>query len=322
MKRRWWCILMGTAVIAAACGSDAGPRGARASSPDVALLTVDTATLNVPLAIAAQLYVEHDARVYARSAGIVESVFVDLGTAVTEGQPLAQLEHVDQEIALARAEQDYARAEREVARSRDLAHMGGISAADSETAEVNYQQTSLARRQAKRNLDLTRIVAPFAGVVTARTVRPRQLVAAGDSLFRVSALGPLRVSVRVPETAPGIRIGGAVQVVGLDGTTAAATIIRGSPTIDPASGTREFLLQLSPGSGLRPGAAVTVHLGAERRTVVAIPRDAIAEQGYVLVSDGGRTLLRSVTLGATLPDGRIEVVSGLSPGERLVRGAK
>lgn len=319
MRRQWWCVLVGVAV---GCGSDAAPKAARASSPDASFLTVDTATMDVPLAIAAQLYVEHDARVYARSGGIVESVYVDLGTAVTEGEPLAQLEHVDQEIALARAEQDYTRAEREVARARDLAHMGGMSTADSEAAELNDQQTALARRQAKRNLDLTRIVAPFAGVVTARTVRPRQLVAAGDSLFRVSAMGPLRVSIRVPETAAGIRIGGAAQVVGVDGTAATATIIRGSPTIDPASGTREFLLQLSGGGSLRPGAAVTVHLGAERRTVVAIPREAIAEQGYVLVSDGGRTVLRAVTIGTTLPDGRVEVVSGLSPGERLVRSAK
>ena len=319
MKHQWWVV---SAVVAAACGSDAQPKAARAPSPEGSLLTVDTATLDVPLAIPAQLYVEHDARVYARSSGFVESVYVDLGAAVGEGEPLAQLEHVDQEIALARAEQDYARAEREVARARDLARMGGMSAADSETAELNDQQTALARRQAKRNLDLTRIVAPFAGVVTARTVRPRQLVASGDSLFRVSALGPLRVSIRVPETAAGIRVGGTAQVIGIDGTAAVATIIRGSPTVDPASGTREFLLQLGAGGGLRPGGAVTVHLGAERRTVVAIPKDAIAEQGYVLVSDGGRTVLRAVTLGTTLPDGRIEVTSGLSPGERLVRSAK
>jgi len=316
--RGWWVILLG----AVACGSEAKPDAARTPAADPLLLTVDTVTMDVPLAIPAQLYVEHDARVYARTSGIVESVYVDLGTGVAEGDPLAQLEHVDQEIAFARAQQDYAIAEREVTRARDLARMGGMSAADSETAELNDQQAALALRQAKRNLDLTRIVAPFAGVVTARTVRPRQLVASGDSLFRVSALGPLRVSIRAPETAAGIRVGGTAQVVGVDGTTAQAAIIRGSPTIDPASGTREFLLQLTGGGSLRPGAAVTVHLGAERRTVVAIPREAIAEQGYVLVSDGGRTVLRAVTLGPPLPDGRIEVLSGLSPGERLVRGTK
>jgi hypothetical protein len=45
----------------------------------------------------------------------------------------------------------------------------------------------------------------------------------------------------------------------------------------------------------------------------------VAEQGYVLVWEGGRPVLRAVSLGAPLPDGRLEVTGGLAPGERLVR---
>jgi hypothetical protein len=35
----------------------------------------------------------------------------------------------------------------------------------------------------------------------------------------------------------------------------------------------------------------------------------------------GRTALRSVTVGADVGGGRVEVVSGLSPGERVMRTA-
>jgi len=66
---------------------------------------------------------------------------------------------------------------------------------------------------------------------------------------------------------------------------------------------------------------VAVRLGAERRRIVAIPRGAIAEAGYVLVWENGRTVLRAVTLGAELANGQVEVVSGLAPGERVVRSA-
>src|SRR5437016_14446147 len=77
----WACTLL-----AAGCAREAEPKSASARAPDVPLVTVDTATLAVPLSYTGQLYVEHDALVYARTTGIVESIYVDLGTAVTAGQ--------------------------------------------------------------------------------------------------------------------------------------------------------------------------------------------------------------------------------------------
>ena len=52
--------------------------------------------------------------------------------------------------------------------------------------------------------------------------------------------------------------------------------------------------------------------------MVAVPREAIGE-GYALVWDADRTSLRQVTVGSDLPDERVEVVSGLAPGEKVVR---
>src|SRR5207302_1188063 len=83
-----------------------------------------------------------------------------------------------------------------------------------------------------------------------------------------------------------------------DGRATGATVIRASPTIDAASGTREIVLEPVAGSDFRPGASVAVRLGAERRRIVAIPRGAIAEAGYVLVWENGRTVLRAVSLAA------------------------
>jgi hypothetical protein len=156
--------------------------------------------------------------------------------------------------------------------------------------------------------------------VTGRTARVGRLVSAGDSLFRLTALSPVLAAVRVPEaSAFGIRVGAEAEVRGPRGERAAARVVRASPAIDPASGTREVVLQLVRGDRLPPGSSVTVRIGAESRRVVTIPREAVGAEGYALVWDSNRTTLRPVTLGGQLPDGRVEVLSGVAQGETLVR---
>jgi hypothetical protein len=65
------------------------------------------------------------------------------------------------------------------------------------------------------------------------------------------------------------------------------------------------------------GESVIVEMGSERRVAVVAPRAAIAADGYALVAQGDRTVMRSVTVGATLAGERVEILSGLAFGERL-----
>jgi RND family efflux transporter MFP subunit len=289
-----------------------------------ATTTVDTATVLVPLSLPSQLYVEHDATIYARSAGIVESVLVDLGAQAAAGQPLARLESADQRIALDQARDKFNNSRQVVERQRALKTAGIITQADSERVEYEHRAAILELRKAQRDYDLTRIVAPFAGLVTGRTVRVGRLVGPGDSLFRLTALRPILAAVRVPEaSAAGISVGTEAEVVGLDGAKAHARVIRASPILDAGSGTREMILQLTPAARrLAPGSSVTVRLGSQRRQVVAIPKTAVGQDGYALVWADDRTILRPITLGSELEGDRIEVLSGLAAGEKVVSAAR
>ena len=295
-------------------GSLGGPRAS-------AIATVDSTTVEAPLTLPSQLYVERDATIYARSAGIVKAITVDLGSQVAEGQSLALLESTDQSIALAQAEEKFANTKRTVERQRELRVAGVISVADSEQVEFEHRQALLALRKARRDFDLTRIVAPFSGVVTGRMARLHRLVSSGDSLFRLTALRPVLAAIRVPESsAAKVSVGTEAKVVGPDGTAAEARVIRASPVLDPGSGTREMILQLTTGAArLTPGSNVTVRLGSVRRRVVTIPRDAVAPDGYTLVWADDKTTLRSVQLGGDVGDDRVEVIAGLAPGEKVVR---
>jgi membrane fusion protein, multidrug efflux system len=328
VMRRLAPVMLGPLMAAIACGrsssdSDRKPvESGEVATPAKAatsLVTADTVTLEIALSLPAQLYVEHDAAIYARSQGIVEAIMADLGTRVGAGQLLARLESTDQSIALAQARDRHGDAVVQAERQRALKTAGVVTQADSERVELDLRAATLALQQAQRDYDLTRIVAPFGGVVTGRSARIGRLVAAGDSLFHLTALNPVLAAVRLPETSAfGVKLGAEADVLGPRGEKARARVVRASPVIDPASGTREVVLQLVAGDRLPPGSSVTLRIGSETRRVVAVPREAI-EEGYALVWDSDRTSLRQVTVGSNLPGERVEVLNGLTPGEKVVR---
>jgi RND family efflux transporter MFP subunit len=299
----------------------AGVSRAASAGSAKAEFTVDTVTVRLPLELPTQLYVEHDAVVVARSAGTIDSLFAELGDRVSAGQTLARLESGEQEIALASAQAAYDNLARTAARERALTKSGGATAADSEQVEFQLRQSEIARRKASRDLELTRIAAPFDGIVTARSARPRRFVSVGDTLFRVTEPSPLFARVRAPEgSARGLRIGDAATIVASSGGTIAAKIVHMAPFIDAASGTREVVLEVvGAPAGIPAGSSVVVRVGHEARRAISVSRDAIAAEGYVVVVDNGRTTLRPVTIGRDLGGGKVEVMSGLAPGERLAR---
>jgi RND family efflux transporter MFP subunit len=322
--------LVALAVLAAACAGDSPAPAVRqagaavAPSSPAAEFTVDTSRVRLPLELPAQLYAEHDAVVVARSPGVIVALYAELGDRVQAGQPLARLESADQTIALAGAQAAYESLTRVAARTRMLKKGGGATAADSEQVEFQLRQAEVARSKAQRDLALTRIAAPFAGIVTARLARPSRYVAVGDTLFRVTESAPLFARVRVPEAAGrGLRVGDSASVAVAGDAGYPARVVHAAPFIDAASGTRELVVQvLRPAAALLAGSSVTVRLGHDARTVTSAPRAAISPDGYAIVVDNGHSTLRPVTVGRDLGDGRVEILAGLVPGERLARPAR
>ena len=143
----------------------------------------------------------------------------------------------------------------------------------------------------------------------------------GDTLFRITAVGPLFAQVRVPESSgldPRRRSGTVVAPPAPPSTRESSTRAR----IDAGSGTREVVLEVvRPGSALLPAAPSRCGWTASDAPVVRLPRGDRARWVRLVVEDG-RSTLRPVTLGTDCGDGRVEVLSGLASGERLARPAE
>lgn len=135
----------------------------------------------------------------------------------------------------------------EVTRFREEA-----AAADADLSTANLQ------------LEQSRIVAPFAGVVGRSSVRPSQEVKQGDVLFWITAEAPLQVLFTVPET----QMAAFTTGKQLDLTTAdypglhqEGRIARVSPVVDPASGSIQVIgAVVHPSKQLKPGMTMQVRL--------------------------------------------------------------
>lgn len=117
---------------------------------------------------------------------------------------------------------------------------------------------------ANLQLEQSRIVAPFNGVVGRSSVRPDQQVKAGDNLFWVTAEAPLRVLFTVPEAVmAAFSVGKPLELTTADypGLRQAGRILRVSPVVDPASGSVQVIGAVDhPSPLLKPGMSMQVRL--------------------------------------------------------------
>jgi RND family efflux transporter MFP subunit len=140
---------------------------------------------------------------------------------------------------------------------------------DETIAEVAHYRAEETAAQAdlelaKLQLEQSRIVAPFAGVVGRSSVRSAQEVKKGDVLFWITAVAPLHILFTVPESAMGaFRAGATLELTTADypNLRQSARILRVSPVVDPASGSVQVIGLVNHASPLlKPGMSMQVRL--------------------------------------------------------------
>lgn len=304
-----------------ACSSKpdaAAAASGRAASATGEFVTVESTTVTLPLLLPAQLYVERDAVIAVRSAGVLRTLPVDLGASVQAGQELGRVDDDAQRLAQSRATVILERAKQVAWRAREMRGSNNIPVSEAEDAEFALREAEVNKREADLALERTTLLAPFDGVVTGRFVQPGRLLAVNDTVLRLTARGPYLARIRLPEEVAGaLRVGAAVPVRLGSGGAARGTVSRLSPAIDAASGTREAIVRVEGnGRELMPGLAATVEVPRGTKRQLTVPLTAVTSDGYVVVQRERGTVMRPVVIGDTLGD-RVEIRGGLSAGERI-----
>ena len=278
------------------------------------------------------------AEVNARSAGVVRSVLVDLGSRVRKGMPLVVLDSPEvgadrSRLAAAVAQVDVARAqlERERALFADgITSQRQVQEAESELAAARAEVQALEAAAGIVGLGGASgrytLEAPLSGVVVRRSATVGRRVDPEDVLLEIVDASVLWAEIDVPEPRLGDVAVGREVVLTFDALldrSFRGTIASIAPEVDPRTRTAMARVRLGNADGaLRANMYGRAQIAVGGNDgVVKVPRAAVQRANgvdvvFVRLSDT-RYETRRVTTGAR-GDSWVEITRGIAAGEDVV----
>ena len=278
--------------------------------------------------------------VFAPEPARVLEVTKMAGDMVTAGELLVRFEIPLAEQLVSRSRADLERAQAQLesarvaqARVRDLVAKGLLPRRDQETADRELADAGLGVDRARAAVGTAEaaaaratVSAPFAGLVAGRFHNPGEVVPASatDPVLRVVDPRHLEVTASVKvEDRPRVLPGATARLAGaVEGKEVALRVI--TPPSSAVSAGNMVTVRLAfvdVAAALTVDTSVEVDIDAgERADVLFAPADALIGQGEnvaLFVAAGDRAERRAVTTGLT-DGGRVEITSGLQPGELII----
>jgi RND family efflux transporter MFP subunit len=283
--------------------------------------------------------------VFARVDGYVRTWYADIGTHVTKGQLLAEIDapEVDQQLnqaqaMLQQAETNLALAKTTTPRYQELIKTNSVSQLEldqnnqnlaAQTANVQAASAAVSRLEQMQGFE--KIIAPFDGVITLRRTDFGDLVNAGNAgvgreLFRISQNNIVRVFVTVPEEFSNmVRTGtkASMDLTELPDRHFAAAVTRTTEALDVNSRTLTVELDVpNPSGTLLPGAYANVHFRLPLNVVpLVLPSSTILFQAagpqVGVVNSQNQAELRKVTLGHDFGD-TIQIMTGVRQSDAVI----
>lgn len=296
------------------------------------------------------VHARETAVISAQVIGRIQQVLVHEGDTVHAGQTLAVLDDASLRSQVAQAQAGVQAAENQqaaaesnakltastLARYKQLQAQKSVSPqemdevsrrAEAATAQVDAVRAQAAAAKAQESgartmLGYTRLVAPYAGIVTSRSADPGTLASPGVPLLQIDQAGPLQLEATVDQSVIAIVRKGMKTPVSIDGTNVTmGTVHEIVPAADPGSHSFTVKIDLPASSQLHAGMYGSADFSSGTREAIVVPSSAVIQRGslmcaYVLDSNG-IAQLRYLTLGAA-HGSSVEVLSGISAGEKLV----
>jgi RND family efflux transporter MFP subunit len=201
--------------------------------------------------------------------------------------------------------------------------MNKMALKEAQASDTAVSQAIATEKAAKVRQGYATIVAPFSGVITARSIDPGDMASPGAPILTIEDRSVFRLETKVPAKdikyiQPGMKIRLEIGSGKVTGTGIVSVI---SPAGDPA--TRKFLVKIDIPKSLDPSTGDFGMAGIKvgKSKGIAIPKDAIHDNGGILnvfaVGAENRADMRIIRIGREMAEG-VEVTTGLNPGDRII----
>lgn len=278
------------------------------------------------------------------ASGRVVDILARLGDTVQKGQVLLRIRSDDVSVGYAdfhKAVADETLARRQMERAKDLYAHGAIPQADLEAAQDAEADAQATLDTATRHLRLlgadpnhptgiVDITAPVSGVITDEQVTNGSSIQSySANPFTISDLSQVWVVCDVYENdLPIVHLGETadIRLNAYPQKVLKGTISNISEILDPNLRTAKVRIEVKNSGLMRIGmfASATFH-GLKKQAHAAVPADAILhlhDRDWVFVPQGNNQFRRvEVVSGDTLPNKMQEILSGLTPGQKVVADA-
>jgi membrane fusion protein (multidrug efflux system) len=305
------------------------------------LYIVEPGSLERSLPLTGSLMPFNEATVKAKVAGELVAVPVREGESVKQGQMLAKIDLTEVGAKVAAREADVAAAKAQLVwaeknrnQQKALLDKGFISQSAFDNIQSNHDVAIAKLHAADAELVVARkaqgdavLVAPFAGIVSARLAQPGERVALDAKVVSIVDLSQLQLEASVPPAAIGqVKVGQAMnfRVEGFGERAFAGRIERINPSATTGSRSISIYAVIDNREGLlRGGMFAQGALTLSRvDNALAVPVSAVREeigQTYVYAIEDGLVKRKNVKVGAPDAAGRVQVLEGLAGGDRIVR---
>jgi len=330
--------VLALAALVAACAKAPEPK--QEPVRPVRVVKIGAAEATRVFELPGEVRARYEARLGFRVGGKIVERFVEVGSRVKPGQPLARLDVADLALAAASAKAQVAslQAERDLAaadlgRYRELRERNFISQAEYDrrasalaTAEARLEALRAQHRQAANQAGYALLTADAAGVVVGLEAEAGQVVAAGQTVVRLARAGELEVAIAVPESEREFierATGFEVTLNARPGRSWRGRLRELSPAADPAARTYAARIAvLDPGDdvelGMSARVAASANGGPARIEVPVAALSTRGEQPEVFVVDGQGAVQPRRVRTAGIAGERVVIESGLAPGDVVV----
>jgi RND family efflux transporter MFP subunit len=316
-----------------------GFRGVLPSHDDGAIITVEVTTEPVMEQASGTIRAKVETVISPVITATISTIAVRAGDEVKRDEVLAKLDSRELQAKVDRAHQavvaakaNLSLAERDFERIQRIfrADSGAVSRAELDRVQASARtaraQLLAARRQedeAKTALSYSTLAAPISGRVVERYADPGDTARQGEALLRIYDPATLRLEASVRESVASKLTRGQSLTARVDALDKAfqAVVDEIVPSADP--GSRSFLVKvaLKDSSGLYPGMFGRLLIPIGQAHKIYIPLKGVTQVGqlhFVIVKTEQGPVRRYVRLGARSSGERVQVISGLAVGEKIL----